>query len=204
MAVSLLQKEVFQGELSSAPPEPVPLEPCYTRVAVSIDVLKEFVGPEQAKLVDENVYLIEVFAGKQAELSKAVEADGRKAIRLGLAYGQDFTLAKHRAVAIELAKHVQAEHIHVSWQCTSVAGFSALNYEKHEWERDEVDKQRDMVGNWINMFGDLYMAQTGAGRHCHGENPERSLAWLHPRFSYLPGLLWCVTDQCDYLSLIHI
>jgi hypothetical protein len=56
------------------------------------------------------------------------------------------------------------------------------------------------VSDWINMYGDIHMVQCVAEprRWCHGENPERSLAWVHPRFHHLPGLLWAVTDQCPY------
>ena len=199
VSVNCLQKQVYQGNLATAPSEEAhSVEPCYCKVAVSRAVLAEFLGPTQQHLLDEDIFLVEVFAGKSAELSAAVESDGKRAIRLGLAYGQDFRLPKHRALAIELVKYVQAEHVHVSWQCTSVAGFSNLNYTKHEWKRADMDRDREMVGNWINMYGDLHLVQHCAGRFCHGENPERSLAWLHPRFNYLPGLLWCVTDQCTY------
>ena len=175
------------------------IDPVYTKVLVTKSELQAFLGPKQQHLLDQDVWLIEMFAGLDPELSKAAERSGKYAIRLGLAHGQDFNRARDRALAIELVKYTMPEHVHISWQCTSVAGFSELNREKggpDYIKRNDEDRRR--VGDWCNMFGDVYLVQYYSGRFCHGENPEGSLAWLHPRFATLPGLLWTVTDQCPY------
>ena len=171
-------------------------DPSFSKVLTTKGKLADFLG-SQRDLLDKPIYLIEVFAG-HAALSKSCEEQGKYAIRIGLKYGHDLTIPEHRALVCELAKYTQPHHVHVSWECTSVAGFSQLNYSQYPQNQQAMDERRRMVGHWLNLYGDLHMIQHLAGRFCHGENPERSMAWLHPRFLTLPGLLWCVTDQCPY------
>lgn len=172
-------------------------DPKFHIVTASRKQLESFLG-DQNWLLSRKIHLIEVFAGPIANLSKAVETINGNAIRIGLAYGQDLSRVENRALLLELVKFVHPEHVFVAWQCTSVAGFSQLNYEKNEHTRHIIDASRKLVGDWINMWSDIYLIQHHHGRYCHAENPTGSLAWLHPRVSTLPGLLFGDFDQCMY------
>jgi hypothetical protein len=193
-----LQHQAFVSlETGSFSDEPEFNNPSLHLVTATREKLEAFLG-DQAYLLSHQIHLIEVFAGSTANTSKQVEVAGGNAIRIGLAWGQDLSTAVNRALLLELAKYVCPEHVVVAWQCTSVAGFSQLNYVRHEQSRPRIDSQRQLVGHWVNLFGDLYMIQHSANRFCHAENPSKSLAWLHPRIPKLPNLLIAEFDQCMY------
>jgi hypothetical protein len=170
----------------------------YHAVNVTRSQLDDFLGPQQSHLIDQHIGLVEVFAGKHARTSIEMEKTGKKAIRIGLAWGHDLTTVKARTMVVELIKFVQPDDALVAWPCTSVRGFSQLNYHKHPELRHHIDTERVQVGNWINMFGDIFEIQHAMNRGCHAENPTTSLAWKHPRLAKLCGLLWVKFDQCQF------
>jgi hypothetical protein len=138
----------------------------FSLVTASRAQLESFLN-EQAYLLNHRIHLIEVFAGQIANTSKTVEKAKGNAIRIGLAWGQDLSTAVNRALLLELIKYVRPEHVIMAWQCTSVAGFSQLNYMKHEQPRQSVDAARELVGHWINMFCIGYMIQHLGRRFCN-------------------------------------
>ena len=88
--------------------------------------LINFLG-HQAYLLDGPIALVEVFAGAHARLSSNVQKLGGTSIKIGLHYGHDLSLTQNRNLLMQLIGHVQPLHVWVAWQCTSVAGYSALN-----------------------------------------------------------------------------
>ena len=189
-----LQPAVFLAFEKTCSDEPHLGDPSLHLVTATKKQLEQFLG-KQAHLLSKRVHLLEVFAGEIANTSKQVETHGGNAIRIGIAYGQDLSTTVNRALLLELIKYARPEHVLFAWQCTSVAGFSELNYVKHEQSRTQIDHQRRLVGHWVNMWCDAYMIQHANGRFCHAENPVGSRAWSHPRITTMPDMLFAVFDQ---------
>ena len=151
-------------------------------------------GPLFDRALKEGTTLIEVYAGV-GRLSDAVLSQGRVAIKLGLEHGQDFRLAKDRAMARCLFKRLKPEHAWFAWPCTPFCAWMKLAVLRNCNVAPRLKEGR------VHLRFSLQLAhsQRASGRQAHCENPLTSTAWREPaatqEFSQ-PQWHWTRLDQC--------
>ena len=89
--------------------------PGYKKVLSSSKLLT-FLGNQADKLEGPKVFLLEVFAGKEARLSLEAERAGKSVIRIGLHWGKDVSKRESMNMLVELVCFVKPEHVFVAWQ----------------------------------------------------------------------------------------
>jgi len=138
--------------------------------------------------------LIEVYAGV-GRLTDAVIANGGVAIKLGLDHGQDFRLARDRALATRLFERLQPQHAWFAWPCTPFCAWMKLAVLRN---CDVAPRLRE---GRVHLRFSLSLARTQllADRQAHCENPLTSTAWREPAATQeftRPAWLWTRLDQC--------
>ena len=122
-------------------------------------------------------------------------SQGRVAIKLGLEHGQDFRLAKDRAMARCLFKRLKPEHAWFAWPCTPFCAWMKLAVLRNCNVAPRLKEGR------VHLRFSLQLAhsQRASGRQAHCENPLTSTAWREPaatqEFSQ-PQWHWTRLDQC--------
>ena len=154
--------------------------------------LQSWLG-DQAYKLDQKVGLIEVFTG-QANLSKTFEDRSQKvSIRLGKAYGQDFTRLHDRQCLLQLIAYSRPDHLWFSFPCTCWSPWTHINMSRDPKTRDEILRQRKIALRYLHCVSECWHLQRNLGGHAHCENPLASQAWAELNL----GRCWDVrVDQC--------
>lgn len=159
--------------------------------------IKAWLG-EQAHLftrgLAEGVDLIEVYAGK-GRLSDEILARGGIAIKLGLDHGQDFRLARDRALARALFKRLKPAHAWFAWPCTPFCAWMKLAVLRNCDVAPRLREGRVHLRFSIQLAREQRLAK----RHSHCENPLTSTAWREPQATHeFADPSWHRTrlDQC--------
>jgi len=159
--------------------------------------IKAWLG-EQAHLftrgLAEGVDLIEVYAGN-GRLSDEILARGGIALKLGLDHGQDFRLARDRALARALFKRLKPAHAWFAWPCTPFCAWMKLAVLRNCDVAPRLREGRVHLRFSIQLAREQRLAK----RHSHCENPLTSTAWREPQATHeFADPSWHRTrlDQC--------
>lgn len=131
----------------------------------------------QASLLDRDVGLIEVFTDK-APLSQEFERrTGLKAIRIGLAHGQDLNNLADRRRLLWLIGHTRPGHVWFSFPCHAWGPLSRSHIAKGGSAEQTVRSARAKARRHLRAVSECWNLQVTLGGHCHAENPLSSDAW---------------------------
>lgn len=138
---------------------------------------------------------LEMYAGA-GRATLAVRAAGGIALCLGLDHGQDFRLARDRALALALIDRLKPHHVWLSFPCTSFCA----------WIRLAVLRGCDLEPRLregrlhLRFACQLADKQVASSRQAHMENPLPSSAWKEPRMlQTMQATEWhrARLDQCQ-------
>ncbi len=154
------------------------------RNGVSVEDLRALVLwlGQQARHLLETVVFIELFAGVKHRLSSEIPRRGHGVIFLGKAHGQNLATTRGVRLVLALVRFCTPRDVWIAWVCGPNASCNQYNVKRGGLTRRRILRGRRSVRRMIQLFHNVWQLQLGGGRHCHGENPVRSLAWKHPSF----------------------
>ena len=153
-----------------------------------IQELGAWLGKQASKL-DQDVGLIEVFAGR-ARLSEAFQKQTNKcaiAIQIGLDYGQDLRRLRDHRCLLALIALTRPDHVWFAPPCECWGPWARFKSSNSDTAKDKIEHQKQVARRYLHNVSECWHLQLILGGQAHMEVGQCALGLRSPK-SNLPIL----------------
>ena len=157
--------------------------------------LRTWLGDQQHVLDDPApLDFMDVYVGPFARTTRLLTSLGKKVVRLGFSWGQDFRKGRDILLSCFLIQVLLPKHVWAAFPCTAWGAWSRLN----AFRSNAVERRRKEAAAQLDHVGLMAAIQADAKRFFTAENPLVSKAWARPELKILtkPPFHKTRLDQC--------